>query len=95
LAYEVVLIRLDALIPSSLVFSILLYATLPSQITAIPYTEAFMLIGILEGLYVVSYLTYVGILAKLLGWKYQGRQFTMEEIQLMANESLISGVNES
>ncbi len=93
LAYEVVLLRMDALIPSSLVFSLLLFATLPSQITTISYTEAFLLVAILESTYVLSYLTYVGILAKMLGWKYSEEQFSIEKIQGMVNSSLISGVN--
>ena len=94
LAYEVVLLRLDALIPSSLVFALLLFATLPSQITTISFTEAFILIAILESTYVLSYLTYVGILSKLLGWKYSEEQFSIDRIQSMVNSSLISGVND-
>ena len=93
LVYEVVLLRMDALIPSSLVFALLLFATLPSQITTISYTEAFLLVAILESTYVLSYMTYVGILAKMLGWKYNEEQFSIEKIQSMVNSSLISGVN--
>ena len=93
LAYEVVLLRLDALIPSSLVFSLLLSATLPSQITTISYTEAFILIAILESTYILSYLTYVGILSKLLDWKYSEEQFSIDKIQSMVNSSLISGID--
>ena len=93
LVYELVILRMDALIPSSLVFALLLFATLPSQITTISYTEAFMLVAILESTYVLSYLTYVSILAKVLGWKYSEEQFSIEKIQSMVNSSLISGVN--
>lgn len=93
LVYELVILRLDALIPSSMVFALLLFVTLPSQITTISYTEAFMLISILEGLYILSYLTYIGILAKVLGWKYSEEQFSIEKIQSMVNSSLISGVD--
>jgi hypothetical protein len=93
LVYEVVLLRMDALIPSSLVFALLLFATLPSQITTISYTEAFLLVAILESTYVLSYMTYVGILAKMLGWKYNEEQFSIEKIQSMVNSSLISGVD--
>ena len=94
LVYELVLLRMDALIPSSLVFSLLLFATLPSQITTISYTEAFLLVAILESTYILSYITYVSILAKLLGWKYSEDQFSIDKIQSMVNSSLISGVNE-
>ncbi|MEM3264561.1 MAG: hypothetical protein QXH07_01230 [Thermoplasmata archaeon] len=94
LAYEIVLLRMDALIPSAMVFSILLYFTLSSEITTISYTEAFMLMAILESTYVLSYMAYLVILSKLLGWKYQNTQFNIEKIQATVNASLISGINE-
>ena len=94
LVYELVVLRMDALIPSSLVFSLLLFVTLPSQITTISYSEAFLLVAILESTYVLSYMTYVGILAKVLGWKYSEEQFSIDKIQSMVNSSLIGGVNE-
>jgi hypothetical protein len=95
LAYEIVILRMDALIPATIFFSILLFTTLPSQITSIPYTEAFILVSILESTYVLSYIIYVLILATLMGWKYKDKQFGLVDLENILTPSLLSGVNDS
>ena len=93
LAYEIILLRLDSLTPSVIIFSILLFETLPSQITTIPYSEAFILVSILESLYVVSYMVYVLVLATVMGWKYKDRQFGVMDLHEIITPSLLGGVD--
>jgi hypothetical protein len=95
LAYEMVILRMDALIPAVIFFSIILFVTLPSQITSIPYTEAFILVSILESTYVLSYIIYVLILATLMGWKYKDRQFGLADLENILTPSLLSGIDSS
>ena len=93
LAYEIILLRLDSLIPAVIIFSIMLFETLPSQITTIPYSEAFILVSILESLYVSSYMVYVLVLATVMGWKYKDRQFSVMDLHEILTPSMLSGVD--
>lgn len=93
LAYEIILLRLDSLIPAVIIFSIMLFETLPSQITTIPYSEAFILVSMLESLYVASYMIYILVLATVMSWKYKDRQLGVMDLHEILTPSMLSGVD--
>lgn len=58
ITYEQIILRIDGLLPISLIFGIITYIMINPYITTISYTMGYLVIGIMDGIFVMSYILY-------------------------------------